>query len=311
MRSICRQSDFWRLCTYLSAGSILFLFASLQTFSQEFEGFTFEDLEVPYCGPRMTVGVEPHPFAGKYEPRVGASWLSEVDGLRLDIGTRVSLHSDTVKHRSTFDAGAEFFTWTRLRSEGGFKFPVESVDYDFGLYATARMMAFGGDGIVDSRLRIAHISAHRVDGDKEILRDPSVADVYSREFVDISFGASSNSYPLPVGRFYVGGLWLFHVIPDSLAGITPYIGFDATIDFTVDDPSDGRGWPGIRLGGELRLNTEVGTTLETMLKLGLWIGGDESKGLMIEGGWYHGHSPFGPYYPEVASTAFVGFSLLR
>ena len=66
------------------------------------------------------------------EPRNGFMFALDEDWLRLDIGTS----RDILQLKSgeeTFSFGADFFTFTRLRSNDNFKFPVETIDFFFGI----------------------------------------------------------------------------------------------------------------------------------------------------------------------------------
>jgi hypothetical protein len=142
----------------------------------------------PYENPigRRRLNILP-PYAGKYEARIGGSTEPGRSRLRLDIGAS----ADLVKfggYYSRFGWGAlgvDFFTWTRLRDAGGFKFPVEAVDYYFGINTT-----FGDitDLGLESRVRIAHISAHLVDGDPSFSTTTARYMTYSREFIDVMIG---------------------------------------------------------------------------------------------------------------------------
>ena len=73
------------------------------------------------------------PFtANILEPKAGFLFSMDNNKLRLDISTS----RDIVKwydDDETISIGADLFTFTRLRSTDNFKFPVETIDYLFGL----------------------------------------------------------------------------------------------------------------------------------------------------------------------------------
>ena len=75
------------------------------------------------------------PFtANILEPKAGFLFSMDNNKLRLDISTS----RDIVKwydDDETISIGADLFTFTRLRSTDNFKFPVETIDYLFGLNA--------------------------------------------------------------------------------------------------------------------------------------------------------------------------------
>src|SRR5205823_6124554 len=83
------------------------------------------------------------PYAGKIEARIGGSREFPGDKLRLDIGASFDMltlyepveQAHHYYYHTQLTLGADFFTWTRLRSTGNFKFPVEAVDYYFGVNA--------------------------------------------------------------------------------------------------------------------------------------------------------------------------------
>ena len=103
------------------------------------------------------------PFtANILEPKAGFLFNLDNNKLRLDVSTS----RDIVKwydDDETISVGADLFTFTRLRSTDNFKFPVETIDYLFGLNAGYKKQAEGNNeyGI---RFRLSHISAHLVDG---------------------------------------------------------------------------------------------------------------------------------------------------
>jgi hypothetical protein len=272
--------------------------------------------------PVLTMSSDPTPtltpYAGKYEARIGASRESVGDKLRLDIGASLDIYSRSYIERTAFGEdvermrlsfGADFFTWTRLRSAGNFKFPVEAVDYYFGINGRAR---FANSLISDARLRIAHISAHLVDGDPSFTSPEQKYMTYSREFADLAIGFTakygrnswyaSRTSALRL-RPYVGALVLFHSIPDTLGAVSPYAGFDAT-------------WqPGprlpvvLKLGYEARLNTELEPIGEHQLRLGLKIGYIDSRGVLIEGSYYSGRSPYGQHFSQRERYFSLGFGI--
>jgi hypothetical protein len=86
------------------------------------------------------------------------------------------------------DIGLEALGWSRLRVLSGFRFPVETADYFFGMYA-----AWGSN---DSywRARISHISSHLVDGTDSAMIG-GASSKYSREFMELDHEA-----PLDKGK---------------------------------------------------------------------------------------------------------------
>lgn len=266
------------------------------------------------------------PFAGKYEARVGSSYEPSHKKLRLDIGTSIDLlhwgggddrprgdedHSDPLVPSiptSRFSLGTDFFTWTRLRSTGTFKFPVEAVDYYFGINGAVSMES---GPISDLRLRIAHISAHLVDGDPSFTSPVQQYMTYSREFADLMVGIGTTSmrwrarHRDVVVRPYVGAMWLFHTIPDTLGRITPYAGVDGFWQPMPATPLS------LKFGYEARLNTELAPIGEHLLRLGVKFGApaERANGVLIEGSYYAGHSPYGQHFSEREHFWSLGFAV--
>jgi hypothetical protein len=96
------------------------------------------------------------------KPKLGFEFKSSVNELSLNIGHSTDLLHYLIDSNTKISFGADLFTYTLLRSQSNFHFPVDAVDYLFGVN-------FGLSSVTDSRelgarLRISHISAHFVDG---------------------------------------------------------------------------------------------------------------------------------------------------
>jgi hypothetical protein len=281
----------------------------------------------PYRNRRLNVTP---PYAGKFEARIGGSSEPGDDKLRLDIGASADIlrigrewsFGREWSYRSRdIVIGADFFTWTRLRDAGGFKFPVEAVDYYFGLNSSVNNIAGLG---IDTRLRVAHISAHLVDGDPSFSTADARYKTYSREFVDLMIAGNSHSigglfdspYDRGAGgdhnwgeyyrislRPYIGALSMFHSIPDTLGSFTPYGGFDiAWMPLQTDIIS-------LRAGYELRVNTELETVIEHHVRTGVKVGELFGPGVLIEASYYYGRSPYGQHFDEIEETTSLGFAV--
>ena len=251
------------------------------------------------------------PYAGKYEPRVGASWETTGDRLRLDIGTAVDLfeiHSDPVYLEGEGGAfqtwlGTEFFTWTRLRGTSSFKFPVEAVDYFFGIYGVARYWS-DAERITSLRLRASHISAHLVDGDPSFTSPQQEYFTYSREFLDLLVAHEGPFYVRDMRlRLHAGAEWLFHVIPDTLGVLTPYAGFDLSWSPQVLQPVS------FEAGYQARLNAELEPAGEHLARIGMRHAGMWRSGILLEAGYYSGRSQYGQHFGEREEYFSFGFGI--
>lgn len=248
-------------------------------------------------------------YAGKFEPRIGG-WRESADQkLRLDIGTSIELWRNTPTYSEDegtpllWLVGTEFFTWTRLRSAGGFKFPVEAVDYHFGLIG---QLAFSDP--LALQMRVAHVSAHLVDGDTTFFASGGKPVTFSREFIDTRlFGRRTlSSRPFrdrAEVRYYAGGNFLFHTIPDTLGRFSPYAGGDFQWQVWEDKPVT------VRLGYEARLNTELEPIGEHSVRAGVKFAHISDNGVMLEGAYYTGRSPYGQYFSRRENYFSLGFSV--
>jgi hypothetical protein len=237
------------------------------------------------------------------EPRVGLSRLVEEERLRLDIGNSVDLlHWTDVFGGADVAVGADFFTWTSLRQEADFHFPVDAVDYLFGINASYRRELENGV-LLSARFRISHISAHLVDGSyvkaEERWRDDQLPRVYSREFFDLIVAADLAQWL----RVYAGGKYIYHIDPADLGKWSPQAGFEtvwlnagigklypyAAVDVRMLDV---RGWStafGVQIG----------------VKAGEWRG----TALDIFLAYYDGPSQHGEYFDRTWSYWGPGFNI--
>ena len=287
--------------TTLSILSLLLLSAAIDVIAQEHPW--------PYGEASSVV----HPYAGQVEPRVGNWFRTDEEKLRLDIGTSINLlkvHKHEPYYSGDFgfpapkryyklDFGVDFFTWTQLRSAGRFKFPVEAVDYYFGVYGAYQPLE---DAVIplDVRFRLAHISAHLVDGNPGLVANPDTAITYSREFVDLLAGRYIYNSKSSCG-WYVGGTWLFSTIPSDISRITPYAGVEYSKTFWEDFPLT------LRLGYEFRLNTELETIGENQVRAGLKFASLYKSGVVLEALYYAGRSQFGQFFDRREKHFSIGF----
>jgi hypothetical protein len=260
------------------------------------------------------------PYAGRYEARIGGSSEPSHEKLRLDIGASIDVlsvrDSTNVVERfgaTTLSLGADFFTWSRLRSEPNFKFPVEAVDYYFGVNAALRLARSAGHAplISEVRMRFGHVSAHLVDG------DPAFADtsfggpvVYSREFFDGLVAANGERLARAIGmagsaiRPYLGVVYVVHTVPELAAKATPYIGLDGYIEPAASLPYI------VKAGYELRVNTELEPAIaEHHARLGVKIGRPHSNGVVVETAYFSGRSLYGQSFGREESYLSIGVAV--
>ena len=158
-------------------------------------------------------------YANPFEARIQTVGQIGPKTLRLDIGAAPML----LRVDSTYSVAAEFFTLTRLRSEGNLKFPVETSDYWFGF--TGAYTPAGS--ALDVRVRLAHISSHLVDGyaNSSGQFERQMPFVYSREFIEAIV-----TYTIGSIRPYAGLTWVWSIQPRYFDRVIPHLGVDCTYD---------------------------------------------------------------------------------
>ncbi len=189
-------------------------------------------------------------IANPYEARMGFIGQPSEERLRMDIGA--SFDVIEISQNGTF--GIDMMTYTRLRSEGRFKFPVETTDYYFGVNTAFRFNKnpiFGRlfNGYSEQlRIRLAHISSHLIDGytvNKEFISPPFV---YSREFLEVIYRVNrliNGGFDFSMISPYFGVNYIFSKIPRNIEsfelisgieyrkGLTENISIEAGYNFTL------------------------------------------------------------------------------
>ena len=191
-------------------------------------------------------------IANPYEARMGFMGQPSEDRLRMDIGATFDLFQ--LSQDGTF--GVDMMTFTRLRSEGRFKFPVETTDYFFGINS-----AFQFDGsplfvrLFESkdqlRIRLSHISSHLIDG--YTIKDEFISPpfVFSREFLEIIYKVNYFSkYNYQKISPYFGVNYIFSKIPSEIEsyelitgieytkGLSDKLSIEAGYNFTIKGFND-------------------------------------------------------------------------
>ena len=228
------------------------------------------------------------PFAAHFlEPKTGFQYLFEPEKVRIDIGTSQDIIHWNSKDE-TFSIGADFFTYTRAHAEADFKFPVETIDYLFGINGGYKFKTEKTEW--GARLRFSHISAHLVDGYYDSQTQNWIYDyqpfVYSKEFFELI-----PYYKTQGARIYASLTYMIHIVPTNIvngiygagfdyyatqlniSSFTPYIGYD------------------FELGGYN--DTYFGTNIATA---GIKFGKPESRGISIFTSYYSGKSVHGEFY---------------
>lgn len=243
-------------------------------------------------------------IAHTVEARMGMNTLRNEHRLRLDIGATADLlalrHGDGNTEVWTF--GADFFTWTSLRQAADFHFPVDAVDYLFGVNIS-HVSRFDEQSALTARLRFSHISAHLVDGSYDKIggawRDRRLPRVYSREFLDLVVAYERNS----AYRVYAGALYLVHVDPPHLGRFAPHGGIEVyPISF-----ADGNVTPYVAYDGWL---VDIGAYAAShSVQAGVCIGRWGGRGVNLFLSWFSGNSEHGEYHDLRWTTWGYGFTV--
>jgi hypothetical protein len=240
------------------------------------------------------------PFTANFlEPKAGFLFNTSDNKIRLDIGT-----SQDILHIKNNEAvisfGSDLFTFTRLRSENDFHFPVETIDYLFGLNASYKKNYC--DNELGFRFRFSHISAHLVDGqfDKAAnkWRDDRLPQVYSREFIELFPFIRLNDL-----RFYAGLTYIFHSSPKEIKKGIFQIGGDLFVTKLKTD------WFTPFIAYDFKLSGKEKYVGNNFINFGMKFGEFNKKGFSIYYSYISGKSVHGEYFDLNESYSSIGFNL--
>ena len=264
----------------------LILFIKLNSFGQVQTEWFPSDLNI-------------QPFIAHFlEPKAGFQYLFGLKKVRIDIGTSrdiIQWNSEEQK----FSFGADFFTYTRARSEANFKFPVETIDYLFGVNGGYKNTSENSEW--GARLRFSHISAHLVDGYYDLKSEGWLNGrapfVYSREFFELI-----TYYKIYSLRVFGGVTYNIHIIPNEIkkgifqAGFDYYatqLGSESVTPFVAYD---------FKLNG---INKYIGNnTISAGIKFGKW----NERGFSIYYSYISGKSVHGEYFDLSENYSSIGFN---
>jgi len=240
------------------------------------------------------------PFTAHFlEPKAGFHYLFDLEKVRIDIGTSHDIiHWKAVDE--SFSFGADFFTYTRARSENNFKFPVETVDYLFGVNGSYKKK--NNDSEWGARLRFSHISAHLVDGyydsETESWLEGGEPFVYSREFFELIV-----YYKIYGIRVYGGVTYNIHIVPDEIKKGMLQVGFDyyaTQIQTSLFTPF---------IAYDFKLTGIDEHSGNNIISAGIKFGQPESRGFSILASYFSGKSVHGEFYNVNESYAAIGINL--
>lgn len=238
--------------------------------------------------------------ANMLEPKLGFLFQIGDNELRLDIGNSIDVARIDFSESESLSFGADLFTYTLLRGETDFHFPVDAVDYLFGLNAGYKNTK--GDIQYGGRLRLSHISAHFVDGhfdsNKQQWRDGQVPRVYSREFFELMPYVKWDQF-----RVYVGLTYLIHVTPTEIGKDIYQIGFDYFWEDIITE------YLTPFIAYDFKLENIESYTGNNSISAGIKFGKPDGKGLSLYFNYYSGKSIHGEYYDFNKEYSAIGINL--
>lgn len=240
--------------------------------------------------------------ASIFESKIGLSSNINQENLKLDIGTSVDIMGIKDKNYSA-SFGAEFFTFSNLRKEANFKFPVDAIDYYFGV-ALNYKRELNPISAISSRLRVAHISSHFEDGHKFPRTDTIFTPVvYSREFIELAGIYDYKIRPNFVLRTLAGVNFIMHTIPDDFGKISVQIGNELRYSFT--------NFFGVYLSNEIRSASVKGNSnFNESFETGINLGGFDNRGINIFYSLYNGQDYKGQYYDKALNINSIGTHII-
>jgi len=246
-------------------------------------------------------------LADPLEPRVAVLPSLNERALQLDIGSSSDLY---LSENKEFAAGVDFGTWSRLRRSNEFKFPVDAIDYLFGVNASWKK-TYNGDLLpfdtFSARVRLSHISAHFEDGHYNAETNQwmqqsewsgTIPFTYSREFINVVLALSS-----PKQRIYAGYQYLSHTLPE---GINPH-SFQAGAELSTSGNTFIAADFKLLPLWQQSLEATRGTRGCWNLQAGIRLKGIGLEKVRVVGNYYSGISRQGMYFyhPESYTTAGV------
>jgi Protein of unknown function (DUF1207) len=240
------------------------------------------------------------PFVANFiEPRAGFSYLLGRKEIELDIGTSSDIYQ-YMKDNHTLSFGADLYTYTILRGEKEFHFPVDAVDYLFGINTGYKVIKSNEE--YGFRFRLSHISAHFADGHFDTgsneWRNGRKPTVYSREFIELF-----PFYKINTLRFYIGLTYIFHVTPKEIGKGIYQSGFDYYFNSLIMKNIS----PFIAY--DFKLDKIEKFTGNNVISAGIKFGKYNEKGFSVSFNYFSGKSIHGEYYNVNEHYSTIGINL--
>ncbi len=241
------------------------------------------------------------PFTANFlEPKVGFLFQTGGNKIRLDIGNSLDVVHYNIGENKFLSGGIDFFTFTYLYGEKDFHFPVDAVDYLFGINLGYKQINKNDE--YGARFRFSHISAHFVDGHRDNVNDKWKNDinpiVYSREFFELL--PYYKKYDI---RVYLGLTYLYHVDPATVGKEIYQGGFDYFARNLISEVIT----PFIAY--DIKLQKMEAYKANNAFSIGVKIGNPNGKGMSLYYHYYKGKNIHGEYYFMDEKFSSIGFNL--
>lgn len=275
---------------------ILFILCPIYTFSQDSSKSNFFFFETDNVFKPLNASI--------IESRVGIAKNTTDDYLKLDIGTSLDIIG-LKEYNSLYSFGVDFFTFSNLRSEPNFKFPVDAIDYLFGINFNYKK-PLNKEITLSGRLRISHISSHFEDGHKYSRIDTIFTPVvYSREFINIAAIFDHKGSKNFLLRYLIGAEYLFKTIPDDFGTLSGQFGIEFRYAFN--------NWLTYYFSDEIRLikvnSIDDKFNFNNNVETGFRFGFSNKRGLNIFFTYYDGQDYKGQYFNRMTNYKAMGFSV--
>jgi len=238
--------------------------------------------------------------ASVFEAKNGVTKFINKKNLMLDIGVTMDLVGIKSKQQ-TYTFGADFFTFSNLRNESNFKFPVDAIDYFFGINFNYKKKYSNTFDLL-ARFRISHISSHFEDGhiyeNSDTIFTPVV---FSKEFFDLAVMAEYNFTNKLSGKGLLGVNYIFHSIPE-MADFSGQFGlelryyFYKILSFYISNDAS---------LGSVNSVSNLNESFET----GITIGQKDSRAISFYFDYYDGQDYKGQYYGNYLNYTGLGFRI--
>lgn len=232
------------------------------------------------------------------ESKMGFTKFIDKKYLKLDIGASFDLAGLKTKN-AKYSLGIDFLTFSNLRNEDNFKFPVDAIDYMFGLNVNFKK-ELSRDNTISGRLRFSHISSHLEDGHIYENTDTMFTPfVFSKEFIDAAvmdeFGIADN--------FSVKGLaainFIFHAIPEDMSKLSGQLGIEMRYFFLE--------FLSVYLSNDVTIaSVNSSTNVNESFEGGVSFGRKKSRALSLYFDYYDGQDYRGQYYGRYLNYKGLG-----